>query len=54
VLLEVEGVGFAVAHLTWTRRQERNPTWPTTELSASLDDWMQSIRDDHEDFFTGA
>jgi hypothetical protein len=49
VLFEVDGVGFAVVHLTWSR--ENGPNWPNTEVYASLGDWIERrMKPDYEAF----
>jgi hypothetical protein len=48
VLFQVEGVGFAVVHLTWSGRVD--PRWPRTEIYGSLDDWIERrMKPDHEE-----
>lgn len=49
VLFEVVDVGFVVVHLTWSR--ETGPSWPNTEVYASLTDWIERrMKPDHEEF----
>ncbi len=51
ILFEVIGVGYAVVHLTWSRRCESNPLWPSTELFSSLNEWRERrMTPDHEDY----
>jgi hypothetical protein len=50
VLFEVDGVGLAVVHLTWSR--ETRPDWPNTEIYGSITDWIERrMKPDHEAFF---
>ena len=40
-----------VVHLTWRRAQEPDPRWPSTEVFASVADFVaRRMRPDHEDF----
>jgi len=53
VLFVIEGGShpFAVVHLTWTGKRERDPEWPGADLYSSLQDWIdRRMKPDHEDF----
>lgn len=38
---EVEGARYALVHLTWGGTQ--TPPWPSTQLIADLDEWLESL-----------
>jgi hypothetical protein len=41
----------AVVHLTYSRREESDPRWPSTEIFSSLEEWhAKRMLPDHEDF----
>jgi hypothetical protein len=44
---------YAVVHLTWTGKVESSSTFPSTEFFASLDDWLDWMKANHEDFTFG-
>jgi hypothetical protein len=49
VLFEVDGIGFAVVHLTWSGRRESSAQWPSSQLFPSLEDWRErGMKADHE------
>ncbi|HEY4175236.1 MAG TPA: hypothetical protein VGM90_00320 [Kofleriaceae bacterium] len=51
VLFEVVGGGYAVVHLTWSGRRDRNPAFPSTQLFSSLKAWRdQRMTPDHEQY----
>jgi len=42
---------FAVVHLTYSRKEESDPQWPSTQIFSSLEDWCtKCMIPDHEDF----
>lgn len=52
VLFAVEDAGsasYAVVHLTWSRKPEPNP-WPQTTIFDSLEQWIQWMKADHDDY----
>jgi hypothetical protein len=44
VLFEVEGVGYAVVHLTWSGRRETSPQWPRAEVFTSIEECQRGHR----------
>src|SRR5262245_54880147 len=40
---------LAVVRLTWTGRRETSPDWPWTEFFASLEEWIERMKQDHAD-----
>jgi hypothetical protein len=41
----------AEIHLTWSKRPEVDPRWPTTKIFNSIDDWRDaSMKPVHEEF----
>jgi hypothetical protein len=55
VLFSIEDavrVRYAVVHLTWTQKAEPG-TCPNTTFFDSLEDWIESMRADHEDYTFG-
>jgi hypothetical protein len=55
VLFEIEDAEkmvYAVVHLTWTQKQEP-PPWPTTTIFNSLEQWIEWIKADHDDYMAG-
>jgi hypothetical protein len=52
VLFRIEGSPprYAVVHLTWSKQRETSPKWPTTELFESLDQFLEQMRLDSEEF----
>jgi hypothetical protein len=42
VLFELDGgkAGYATVHLTWIMKKESTPEYPSTEVHASLEDWV--------------
>jgi hypothetical protein len=52
-LFRVDGAAFAyaVVHLTWSGKPERDPALPRTEAFPSLADWIDNrMRKDHEEY----
>ena len=42
---------FAVVHLTWSGKPERNSNWPQTTFYTSLQDWVdRCMKPDHAEF----
>jgi hypothetical protein len=57
VLFEISGsfgTRYAVVHLTGTGRQEASGKFPWTEFFDSLDQWLEYMRADHEDYTYGS
>ncbi len=44
---EVEGARYALVHLTWGGTQ--TPPWPSTQLIADLDEWLESLNPSPEE-----
>jgi len=44
---------YAVVHLTWSGKWERSAKFPWTEFFDSLDQWLQWMKADHEDYTHG-
>jgi hypothetical protein len=44
---------YAVVHLGWTGRFENSGVWPRTELFDSLEQWLDWMKADHEDYTYG-
>jgi hypothetical protein len=56
VLFEIAVSGgrkYAVVHLTWSGKQEASAKFPGAEFFDSLDQWLQSMRAEHEDYTNG-
>lgn len=44
---EVDGARYALVHLTWGGTQ--TPPWPSTQLIADLDEWLESLNPSPEE-----
>ena len=50
-LIDDSDFSFAVVHLTFSRKRENNPNFPTTKVFKNLDDWTENcMMPDHEEF----
>jgi hypothetical protein len=41
VLFELFDGGYAVVHLSWSGRTQKDTQWPATQLFASLEEWRE-------------
>ena len=56
VLFEISGGAtreYAVVHLTWSGKPEASGTCPFTRFFDSLDQWLEWMKADHEDYTCG-
>ena len=56
VLFEISGGSarqYAVVHLTWSGKPEASGTCPFTRFFDSLDQWLEWMKADHEDYTYG-
>jgi hypothetical protein len=50
VLFEVPGLGYVVVHLSWSRGRATSAEWPRAQVYATLEQWRDRMKRDHEEF----
>ena len=49
---DADSVRYAVVHLTWSHKPEPHP-WPRTTFFDSLEQWIEWMKADHDDYTYG-